>query len=464
MLGAWNSAAHRTGNWSRATRSAVTGSRRSSARAAWASSSGARDGDGRAVALKVLKRELAATSSSSTVSAGSAGGRRGARPHLVPIIEAAEADGRHYLASTTSPAARSATASRRRPLPVAELVRVISEVATGLDALHAAGIVHRDIKPPNILFDSDGTAMLTDFGLAKGAAYTVLTKPGQVMGTLDYLAPELIRGQPATPATDVYALGCLAFECAAGKGPFADKGSSRSGSRISKSRRPIPAAERPELSPGTSPPLFCPRSRKTPSNDLRAPERSRACCAPPTRKETRMTGARLQAGAARRPERRGRRGARHRPRGRRPDDRGLRGLAPSRRPSGPWRAGSRSRTWARSTGRSSTACGSTAPTRLAGGDRSSSARASWSSKSRRAAGHGRGSRPAPAAARRLPAPARLPPAASGVPSEPFGTYAAPEGRQAPPRHREPPARAAARLVVAVVVATAVALAVYFADH
>ena len=65
--------------------------------------------------------------------------------------------------------------------------------------------------------------MLTDFGLAKGRAYTVLTKPGQVMGTLDYLAPELVKGEPATPATDIYALGCTIYECVAGQPPFGDK-------------------------------------------------------------------------------------------------------------------------------------------------------------------------------------------------------------------------------------------------
>ena len=65
--------------------------------------------------------------------------------------------------------------------------------------------------------------MLTDFGLAKGRAYTVLTKPGQVMGTLDYLAPELVKGEQATPATDIYALGCTVYECVAGQPPFGDK-------------------------------------------------------------------------------------------------------------------------------------------------------------------------------------------------------------------------------------------------
>jgi serine/threonine-protein kinase len=82
--------------------------------------------------------------------------------------------------------------------------------------------VHRDLKSSNVLLENE-TAMLTDFGLAKGAGYTVLTKPGQVMGTLEYMAPELIRGEPATRASDLYALGCMVYECAAGKTPFGDR-------------------------------------------------------------------------------------------------------------------------------------------------------------------------------------------------------------------------------------------------
>ncbi len=104
-----------------------------------------------------------------------------------------------------------------------EAVRVVGEIAQGLEALHAAGIVHRDVKPANVLFTAEGTAKLTDFGLAKGRAYTVLTRPGQVLGTLDYLAPELVRGEPASPQTDLYALGCVAYECVTGRTPFADR-------------------------------------------------------------------------------------------------------------------------------------------------------------------------------------------------------------------------------------------------
>ena len=207
--------------------------------------------DGREVALKVLKLDLAGDlvfQHRFRQEARAAAEVHDA--HLVPIIEAAEADGRHYLAVDYVPGGSLGDRiSDSTPLEVAELVRVVSEVAAGLDALHGAGIVHRDIKPGNILFAADGTAMLTDFGMAKGPAYTVLTKPGQVMGTLDYLAPELIRGEPGTPLTDVYALGCLAFECATGNAPFADKGLFEVGLAHLEERPPDPSADRPEISP-----------------------------------------------------------------------------------------------------------------------------------------------------------------------------------------------------------------------
>jgi serine/threonine-protein kinase len=174
-------------------------------------------------------------------------------PHLVPIIEADQADGRHYLAvGYVSGGSLASRIGEQGTLAVPELVQVVSEVAAGLDALHRAGIVHRDIKPQNILFAGDGTAMLTDFGLAKGRAYTVLTKPGQVMGTLDYLAPELIRGEPATPLTDVYALGCVAFECLVGKAPFADKAFFQVGLAHLEEPPPDPVELRPDADPKVS--------------------------------------------------------------------------------------------------------------------------------------------------------------------------------------------------------------------
>ena len=210
-----------------------------------------RTSDGKEVALKVLKLALANDLLFQHRFRQEA--RAAAEvhePHLVPILEASDADGRHYLAvdyiEGGSLTDRIADKGR---LDGADLVRMVSEIGAGLDALHAAGIVHRDIKPQNILYSLDGTAMLTDFGLAKGRAYTVLTQPGQVMGTLDYLAPELIRGEPATPLTDVYALGCVAFECVAGKAPFADKSLFQVGIAHLEEPPPDPSEDRPDISP-----------------------------------------------------------------------------------------------------------------------------------------------------------------------------------------------------------------------
>jgi serine/threonine protein kinase len=213
-----------------------------------------RDGDGRTVALKVLRDEL---------SADDAFRRRLARearaaaevdhPNLAPVLEAGEADGRVYLAIRYVDGRSLAGRLRADgPLPLADLVRLAAEVGAGLDALHDRGIVHRDVKPANILLGSDGVAVLGDFGLAKGRAYTVLTRPGQVLGTLDYLAPELIRGEPAGPLSDLYALGCVLFECVAGAPPFAGRGVLRVGMAHLEEEPGDPGAGRPDVPPAVS--------------------------------------------------------------------------------------------------------------------------------------------------------------------------------------------------------------------
>ena len=208
-----------------------------------------RDGDDRPVALKVLKRQLSGDLVFQQRFQHEARAAAEVRDrHLVAILESAEWDGRHCLASEyVDGGSLTERVAASGPLPLADVVRVVTEVGTGLDALHTADVMHRDIKPSNVLFADDGTAMLTDFGLAKGRAYTVLTRPGQVMGTLYYLAPELIRGQPATPATDIYALGCVAFECVAGRAPFGDKSAFQVGLAHLEEAPPDPCAERPEL-------------------------------------------------------------------------------------------------------------------------------------------------------------------------------------------------------------------------
>jgi serine/threonine-protein kinase len=108
-------------------------------------------------------------------------------------------------------------------LSMPETVGIAAQLGRGLDDLHAQRVLHRDLKPSNVLLEADGTAVLSDFGLARGDDSTQLTRDGQVVGSLHYLAPELIEGAPASRASDVYALGCLLYECAAGAPPFAGR-------------------------------------------------------------------------------------------------------------------------------------------------------------------------------------------------------------------------------------------------
>jgi serine/threonine-protein kinase len=184
-----------------------------------------RESDGATVALKVMKPELIGDdvyAKRFVHEARSASEVRHA--NLVPIFDAGEIDGRYYLAvGYVNGRTVEERIKTEGPYPVADVIRLANDVASGLDALHAAGVIHRDIKASNLLIDDTGRTMLADFGLAKGRAYTVLTRPGQVVGTLDYLAPELIRGEPATPASDVYAFGCTVYECVTGKTPFGDR-------------------------------------------------------------------------------------------------------------------------------------------------------------------------------------------------------------------------------------------------
>jgi len=184
----------------------------------------ARSANGDVVAIKVLNPALAADDGFRARLAREVRVAHEVRDrHLVPILEAGDTDGVAYLVLEYVPGGSLADRLRQGPLALDETVRLTAEVAAGLDALHRRELVHRDVKPSNIMLRRDGSAALTDFGLAKGAAYTVLTRPGQVLGTLDYLAPELVRGRPATPASDLYALGCVAFECLAGRPPFSDR-------------------------------------------------------------------------------------------------------------------------------------------------------------------------------------------------------------------------------------------------
>jgi serine/threonine-protein kinase len=106
------------------------------------------------------------------------------------------------------------------PIPVPLALRWLRETASALDAAHAADIVHRDVKPGNLLLDENGRLAVGDFGIASIAGETAMTAAGQILGTAAYLSPEQARGQPATPASDRYSLAVVAFELLCGRRPF----------------------------------------------------------------------------------------------------------------------------------------------------------------------------------------------------------------------------------------------------
>jgi serine/threonine protein kinase len=145
-------------------------------------------------------------------------------PHVVPVLDTGEHEGIPYLSQRfVEGGSLEQKLKQEGRLDVPTALAICAQVADGLDALFAAGMVHRDVKPANVLLDPDGTALITDFGLAKDNQGTNLTRPGQALGSMDYMSPEQIRGEAVTAATDVYALGCVMCECFSGTPPFADR-------------------------------------------------------------------------------------------------------------------------------------------------------------------------------------------------------------------------------------------------
>jgi serine/threonine protein kinase len=182
----------------------------------------ARSDGGAHVALKVLPPELAADATfRARFERESRIARSLRHPNIVQVVDAAVEGELAFIAmELVQGQSLAERIEQRGPLEADHIVRLASEVAAALDVLHDEGLVHRDVKPANVMLDQRGTALLTDFGLARAAADTVLTQPGRVSGTADYLAPELILGGTPSASADLYAFGCLAFECVTGSPPF----------------------------------------------------------------------------------------------------------------------------------------------------------------------------------------------------------------------------------------------------
>ena len=142
-------------------------------------------------------------------------------PNVVPIFQAGEFDGTYYIAMRFVAGTDLGELLRKRgPLSPTRAAVLVTEIAAGLDAAHAAGLVHRDVKPANVLLDERDHVYLTDFGLTKQiSSQSGLTKTGTWYGALPYSAPEQIESKPVDARTDVYGLGCILFEALTGHLP-----------------------------------------------------------------------------------------------------------------------------------------------------------------------------------------------------------------------------------------------------
>ncbi|WAC93197.1 serine/threonine-protein kinase [Mycobacterium sp. Aquia_213] len=142
-------------------------------------------------------------------------------PHVVPIHDYGEIDGRLFVNMRLIEGRDLQQVIGDGPLDPARAVRIVEQVARALHAAHKIGLVHRDVKPSNILLDEDDFAYLIDFGIARGADQTRMTGTGGVIGSWPYMSPERLRAGQVDARSDVYALACVLYECLTGDTPFA---------------------------------------------------------------------------------------------------------------------------------------------------------------------------------------------------------------------------------------------------
>jgi hypothetical protein len=177
---------------------------------------------GRTVALKVLaeRHSRNADVHARFTREGHAAARLSTHPHVVTVFDVGEHGDRPYIVMEYLEGGSVHDRIRASRVPVATALEWLRQTASALDAAHASGVVHRDVKPANLLLDEQDRVHVTDFGIAFAAGLDTLTLPGTIMGTAGYLSPEQARGEPATPASDRYALGVVAYELLTGRRPF----------------------------------------------------------------------------------------------------------------------------------------------------------------------------------------------------------------------------------------------------
>lgn len=177
---------------------------------------------GRTVAVKILKEEY--TGDPGFLERFRAEARHTAllnHPGVANVFDYGEEDGSAYLVMELVPGEPlSNIIERDKQLPADRILNIMAQTARALAAAHAQGLVHRDVKPGNLIITPDERVKVTDFGIARLADQVPLTATGQVMGTAQYLAPEQATGQQATQSSDMYSLGIIGYECLAGRRPF----------------------------------------------------------------------------------------------------------------------------------------------------------------------------------------------------------------------------------------------------
>ena len=204
----------------------------------------------RRVALKLLSSDLAADPAfrerfvrESNAAASTE------HPHIVPVYGAGESDGQLYLAMRFIEGEDlRALLEHEGTLVPERAARICAEVADALEAAHERGLVHRDVKPGNVLLDAGDRAYLSDFGLIRATRIdTDITKTGQFMGTVDYVAPEQIRGDAVDGRADVYSLGCVLYECLTGSPPLRKDSEVATMYAHLEQDAPAPSSNRPDL-------------------------------------------------------------------------------------------------------------------------------------------------------------------------------------------------------------------------
>jgi serine/threonine protein kinase len=169
--------------------------------------------------------------------------------HIVPVYEAGQSEYGLFLAMRLISGPTLKHLILDGELDPRRSVRLLAQVANALDSAHRAGLIHRDIKPQNILIGERDHAYLADFGLIKAPDEARLTGTGQFIGTIDYVAPEQIQGDPATPASDIYALTGVLYECLTGEVPYPKPSEAATLHAHVMSPPPVLSERRPDLPP-----------------------------------------------------------------------------------------------------------------------------------------------------------------------------------------------------------------------